>query len=151
MFFLGELLIMEIITILSGKPNLFKPYSHMGYISQISEPRLLYRRISFLRLTEFLKLIRKKLLSILHRVKDIGVTTTMNEHEKSKLGIFNHLNFFQLITGVVVTIFGLIYGGKIPVGGWFLAHRHGRLQGFVDANQNGVDDRLEGPGKTPAG
>ena len=31
----------------------------------------------------------------------------------------------------------------MAVGGWFLAHRHGRLQGFVDANKNGIDDRLE--------
>jgi len=39
----------------------------------------------------------------------------------------------------------LILGGVgITVGGWFLAHRHGRLQGFVDANKNGVDDRVEG-------
>jgi hypothetical protein len=38
----------------------------------------------------------------------------------------------------------LILGGvSLAVGGWFLAHRHGRLQGFVDANKNGVDDRLE--------
>ena len=38
----------------------------------------------------------------------------------------------------------LILGGvALAVGGWFLAHRHGRLQGFVDANKNGVDDRLE--------
>ena len=38
----------------------------------------------------------------------------------------------------------LILGGvAVAVGGWFLAHRHGRLQGFVDANKNGVDDRLE--------
>lgn len=38
----------------------------------------------------------------------------------------------------------LILGGvAVAVGGWFLAHRHGRLQGFVDANQNGVDDRRE--------
>jgi len=38
----------------------------------------------------------------------------------------------------------LIWGGVgVAVGGWFLAHRHGRLQGFVDANQNGVDDREE--------
>ena len=29
------------------------------------------------------------------------------------------------------------------VGGWFLAHRCGRLRGFVDANKNGVDDRTE--------
>ena len=29
----------------------------------------------------------------------------------------------------------------VAVGGWFLAHRHGRLQGFVDENKDGVDDR----------
>ena len=38
----------------------------------------------------------------------------------------------------------LILGGvALAVGGWFLAHRHGRLQGFVDANKKGVDDRLQ--------
>jgi len=38
----------------------------------------------------------------------------------------------------------LILGGVgVAVGGWFLAHRHGRLQGFVDANKNGIDDRTE--------
>jgi hypothetical protein len=40
----------------------------------------------------------------------------------------------------------LILGGVAAlVGGWFFAHRHGRLRGFVDANKNGVDDRLEPP------
>jgi len=37
----------------------------------------------------------------------------------------------------------ILAGVGVAVGGWFLAHRHGRLQGFVDANKNGVDDRLE--------
>ena len=38
----------------------------------------------------------------------------------------------------------LILGGvAVLVGGWFLAHRYGRLRGFVDANKNGVDDREE--------
>lgn len=37
----------------------------------------------------------------------------------------------------------ILDGVVLAVGGWFLAHRHGRLQGFVDANKNGVDDRLE--------
>jgi hypothetical protein len=42
----------------------------------------------------------------------------------------------------------LILGGVgVVVGGWFLAHRHGKLQGFVDANKNGLDDRLETPAK----
>jgi hypothetical protein len=41
----------------------------------------------------------------------------------------------------------ILAGVAAAVGLWFLAHRHGRLQGFVDANQNGVDDRLEKPEK----
>lgn len=42
----------------------------------------------------------------------------------------------------------LILGGVgVAVGGWFLAHRHGRLRGFVDANKNGVDDRVESQAK----
>jgi len=33
----------------------------------------------------------------------------------------------------------LILGGvALAVGGWFLAHRHGRLRGLVDASRNGV-------------
>lgn len=37
----------------------------------------------------------------------------------------------------------ILLGVGVGVGGWFLAHRHGRLQGMVDANKNGVDDSLE--------
>jgi len=38
----------------------------------------------------------------------------------------------------------LILGGVgVAVSGWFLAHRHGRLRGFVDADRNGVDNRVE--------
>jgi hypothetical protein len=43
----------------------------------------------------------------------------------------------------------ILAGVAAAVGLWFLAHRHGRLQGFVDANKDGVDDRVEAvkPGK----
>ncbi len=37
----------------------------------------------------------------------------------------------------------ILAGVATAVGLWFMAHRHGRLQGFVDANLNGVDDREE--------
>ncbi len=38
----------------------------------------------------------------------------------------------------------LILGGvALGLGAWSLAHRRGRMRGFVDANKNGVDDRLE--------
>jgi hypothetical protein len=33
--------------------------------------------------------------------------------------------------------------GSKAVGLWFVAHRHRRLQGVVDANKDGVDDRME--------
>jgi len=36
----------------------------------------------------------------------------------------------------------ILAGVATAVGLWFLAHRHGRLQGFVDANKNGLDDRV---------
>jgi hypothetical protein len=31
----------------------------------------------------------------------------------------------------------------LAVGGWFVARRHGQLLGFVHANKDGVDDRVE--------
>jgi hypothetical protein len=40
----------------------------------------------------------------------------------------------------------ILAGVAAAVGLWFLAHRHGRLQGFVDANKDGVDDRLQTKG-----
>jgi uncharacterized membrane protein len=46
----------------------------------------------------------------------------------------------SLIVGNELLILG---GVALAVGGWFLAHRHGQLRGMVDANKNGIDDRLE--------
>jgi hypothetical protein len=46
----------------------------------------------------------------------------------------------SLIAGNELLILG---GVAAAVGVWFFAHRHGKLQGIVDANKNGVDDRTE--------
>ena len=46
----------------------------------------------------------------------------------------------SLIVGNELLILG---GVAVVVGAWFLAHRHGRLRGMIDANRNGIDDRLE--------
>jgi signal transduction histidine kinase len=45
----------------------------------------------------------------------------MNEYERSRLGIFNYLNFFQLISGVIVPMWGIFHAGKIPASGWMIA------------------------------
>ena len=61
------------------------------------------------------------MLAILHRIKSIGVTANMDEYEKSRLGIFNFLNFFQLISGIIVPMIGIFHAGKIPLSGWLIA------------------------------
>jgi len=39
----------------------------------------------------------------------------------------------------------VIHGGVgVAVGLWFLSHWHALRRGFVGANRNGVDDRVEG-------
>ncbi len=49
-----------------------------------------------------------------------------------------------LVVGNELLILSIVL---MAVGGWFLAHRHGQLRGLVDANKNGIDDRLETPVK----
>lgn len=45
-----------------------------------------------------------------------------------------------LIVGNELVIMGVALGAAVLY--WF-SHRHGKLQGFVDANRNGIDDRKE--------
>lgn len=63
----------------------------------------------------------------------------------------------QMVTGAVGVF--LIFAPAVVVGNeqlflvlglglpalWFFVHKHGRLQGLVDANKDGVDDRLQNP------
>jgi len=92
----------------------------MGYNSHLLQARRFHLKISFTKAVEILKLIQGNVIAILHRVKNIGVTDFMDDYEKSKLGIFNHLNFFQILTGLVVVFIG-IFQHKIPVIGWLMA------------------------------
>ena len=54
------------------------------------------------------------------------------------------LSLMVLPTLIVGNELLILCGVGVAVGGWFLAHRHGRLRGFVDANRNGVDDWWRG-------
>lgn len=103
----------------------------MSFIFQILQPRRGYLTTGYSRLVEFLNLVAKRLLSVLHRIKRTGVTADMNEYEKSRLGIFNYLNFFQLIFGAIVPILGIFQPGNIPFSGWLLACMPPFLSGVV--------------------
>jgi signal transduction histidine kinase len=93
----------------------------MSYLLQALQPRREYLRVGFTKLTELTKLVANTLLSFLHTVKRIGATNDLDDYEKSRLGIFNYLNFFQLISGIIVPVLGLFQPGKIPLTGWLVA------------------------------
>jgi signal transduction histidine kinase len=57
----------------------------------------------------------------LQRIKTLGYTSEMDDYEKRKLGIFNQLNFFQLITGVVIPVAGAIGHRHFPLMAWLVA------------------------------
>ncbi|MBK5272387.1 MAG: HAMP domain-containing histidine kinase [Bacteroidia bacterium] len=58
---------------------------------------------------------------LLKSVKTIGFTDTMEEYEQRKLGIFNQLNFFQLVTGILIPVVGLFNDKDLPSGSWVVA------------------------------
>src|SRR5579863_8718294 len=55
------------------------------------------------------------------RIKRIGFTLNMDDYERRKLGIFNQLNFFQLLTGIIVPVWGLARSHQLPVMAWTVA------------------------------
>ncbi|MEP7278841.1 MAG: HAMP domain-containing sensor histidine kinase [Bacteroidota bacterium] len=64
----------------------------------------------------------RKWLAHLHQsIKLIGVSGSMEDYEKRKLGIFNQLNFFQLITGICIPVAGLFHNKKFPEWAWLTA------------------------------
>ncbi len=60
-------------------------------------------------------------LQFLERVKGMGFNASMDDYEKRKLSIFNQLNFFQLVTGVIIPIAGLVRNHQFPALAWAVA------------------------------
>ena len=67
------------------------------------------------------RFFKEKLLQFFFKLRSIGVTADMDDYEKRKLGIFNLLNFFQLITGVIVPLYTLSGTASIHRQTWYLA------------------------------
>jgi hypothetical protein len=49
----------------------------------------------------------------------------------------------MMIAGHETLVLAIGGAGVLALGVWFLAHRHGQLKGLVDANQDGIDDRIQ--------
>jgi signal transduction histidine kinase len=92
----------------------------MRYATQLSHLRR-QQKIKLSGLSEFFKVLPKNVFNLLHQVKSIGVTANMSVGEKSKLSVFNSLNFFQVITGLLVPVIGFFHADKFPLTGWLVA------------------------------
>lgn len=70
---------------------------------------------------EFFPSATKLYHQFLHEVRSIGIGEKMSYYEKRKLGIFNQLNLFQFLTGIIVAVLGLLHRDNIPFSAWLLA------------------------------
>ncbi|HEX6192001.1 MAG TPA: HAMP domain-containing sensor histidine kinase [Chitinophagaceae bacterium] len=60
-------------------------------------------------------------LSYLQRIRSIGAHISLDDYEQRKLGIFNQLNFFQLITGILIPVVGFFSSSTLPGSAWVVA------------------------------
>jgi len=68
-----------------------------------------------------MELLSQKSVDFLEEIKSIGFTKTMDQYDRAKLSIFNQLNFFQLITGLIVPVTCLFGTAKFSVSSFFIA------------------------------
>jgi two-component system sensor histidine kinase/response regulator len=71
---------------------------------KLSLPRIKRLPISF----------RKSVLDLFHYVKSLGYTNVLDDYELVKLGIFNQLNFFQLLNGMLL-FFTCLFSPQFPL------------------------------------
>ncbi|HZZ75418.1 MAG TPA: hypothetical protein VFE04_05790, partial [Puia sp.] len=57
----------------------------------------------------------------LEDIKSLGFTGSMDVLEKGKLSVFNQLNFFQFVSGIVVPLMCFFGNGKFPVNIFIIA------------------------------
>ena len=63
----------------------------------------------------------QKNLHFLEKIKTIGFLKTMDDYEKRKLGIFNLLNFLQLLSGIFIPLIGSWHNENLPLNIWIKA------------------------------
>lgn len=72
-------------------------------------------------LSGFFPSIRRSIANFIERIKSIGFDKSMDEYERRKLRVFNLLNFFQLLSGILIPLIGLWQNNSLPIKIWLLA------------------------------
>src|SRR5258706_8295377 len=94
----------------------------MEYSLNRSEKRhRLHGKIKFPDVSKAYESISQIIFQFLKKIRSIGTAAAIDDHEKRKLGIFNQLNFFQLVTGIIVPITVLFHSQKFATAVWVVA------------------------------
>ncbi len=80
---------------------------------------------------EIIQQAGRRLFGLLESIKCIGFSDVLDDYERRKLGIFNTLNFFQLLTGVIVPVAALLGEKKLPAIAWLIACSPALISIFV--------------------
>jgi two-component system, sensor histidine kinase and response regulator len=83
-------------------------------------PVFLREKIRVLSYNSRFRSIQKFFLHFLHSIKTIGFEGSMEEYERRKLGVFNLLNFFQLLSGILIPVYGLMIQSDFTRGIWMI-------------------------------
>ncbi len=59
--------------------------------------------------------------NFLEDIRSLGFTRTMDDLDKGKLRVFNQLNFFQFISGIIVPLICFFGNNKFPISAFFIA------------------------------
>jgi two-component system, sensor histidine kinase and response regulator len=54
-------------------------------------------------------------------IKSIGITSGMDDWEKRKMSIFNQLNFYSIVMGLVLPLIGFLFTTHLPPLAWYAA------------------------------
>jgi two-component system sensor histidine kinase/response regulator len=94
----------------------------MDYVPQLAQPATAQETKNWpSAIADFFRALPSHLVNSFYKIRTLGIVPGMSSYDKSKLVIFNLLNFFQLITGMIIPFIGLMYVNKIPFGGWMMA------------------------------
>lgn len=93
----------------------------MEITAQPSRQREEPRSLPVIRLKGISLKLKNRFLQLLVRVRLFGISGALDEYEQRKLGIFNQLNFFQLLTGILIPLLLLVNHKHIPLTVWSVA------------------------------
>ena len=70
---------------------------------------------------ETIEALKVRFSNLFLQVRFLGYSHTMDDYDQRKLRIFNQINFFQLVAGLLIPILGMLLHTRVPVAMWLVA------------------------------